>query len=137
VACCQFGEYSFTSQILDTPIIPGSLTRPPARGISQSVRNSLTVQSTDYGSLDGKFIQLFCDKRRRNTTVEKRRMRNLRKKRKRNEASSKKRFKKIIAETEKLKDELKQEQNKRSHNEHRIRVLKCVAKTFWERWHGN
>lgn len=67
---------------------------------------------------------------RKNTIIEKKRMRNLRTKRKRKlQAASRKK------EIEKLKDELKLEHQKQIKSEHKIRVLKCMARTYWERWH--
>lgn len=67
---------------------------------------------------------------RKNTIIEKKRMRNLRTKRKRKlQAACRKK------EIEKLKDELKLEHQKQTKSEHKIRVLKCMARTYWERWH--
>ena len=67
---------------------------------------------------------------RKNTAVEKKRMRNLRIKRKRKlQAALRKK------ETEKLKNKLKLEHQKQMASEHKIRVLKCMARTYWERWH--
>ena len=72
--------------------------------------------------------------RRKNTLIEKRRMRNLRKKRKRKQRAA---FRKeeTSKETEILKSELKVEQQKQAKSEHKIEVLKCMARTYWERWH--
>ena len=67
---------------------------------------------------------------RKNTVIEKKRMRNLRAKRKR-------KFRAAVTkkDTEQLKNELKVEQQKQVKSEHRIKVLKCMARTYWERWH--
>lgn len=68
--------------------------------------------------------------RRKNTIIEKKRMRNLRIKRKRKLQAALKN-----KESETLKNELKLEHQKQIESEHKIRVLKCMARTYWERWH--
>lgn len=66
--------------------------------------------------------------RAKNTIDEKRRMRNLRVKRKR------KLLKKKTAIKE-LKNELKKEQERKEESERKVKLLKCMSRTYWERWH--